>query len=109
MEQGDIMGHAFMGEVVEIGKEVKNLKPGGRVVVPFAISYGQCFFCKKSTTSLCENSNPNSWLAEKLWGHSPAGLFGYSHLSGGFAGAGGVRASALCGCGTGQDRERLYG
>ena len=86
MEQGDILGHEFMGEVVETGKEVRNLKVGDRVVVPFPISCGKCFFCTQGMFSLCENSNPNSWLAEKLWGHSPAGLFGYSHLLGGFAG-----------------------
>ncbi|HLK66768.1 MAG TPA: zinc-dependent alcohol dehydrogenase [Bryobacteraceae bacterium] len=86
MEQGDIMGHEFMGEVVETGKNVRKLKVGDRVVVPFAISCGKCFFCKQQLWSLCENSNPNAWMAEKLWGHSPAGLFGYSHLLGGFAG-----------------------
>lgn len=86
MQAGDIMGHEFMGEVVETGPAVKDLKVGDRVVVPFAISCGQCFFCQKGMTSLCENSNPNAWLVEKLWGHSPAGLFGYSHMLGGFAG-----------------------
>jgi len=86
MEQGDILGHEFMGEVVETGKDVNNLKAGDRVIVPFNISCGQCFFCNRTMFSLCENSNPNAWMAEKLWGHSPAGLFGYSHLLGGFAG-----------------------
>jgi threonine dehydrogenase-like Zn-dependent dehydrogenase len=86
MEQGDIVGHEFMGEVMEVGRDVKNLKPGDRVVVPFPIACGQCFFCQRGETSLCENSNPNAWMAEKLWGHSPAGLFGYSHLLVGFAG-----------------------
>src|SRR5581483_335243 len=86
MQHGDVLGHEFMGEVVETGKSVKNLKRGDRVVVPFAIACGQCFFCKRQLWSLCENSNPNAWLAEKMWGHSPAGLFGYSHLLGGFAG-----------------------
>ena len=86
MEQGDIVGHEFMGEVVEVGPAVKNLKVGDRVVVPFPIACGECFFCKRGMTSLCENSNPNAWMAEKMWGHSPAGLFGYSHLTGGFAG-----------------------
>ena len=86
MEQGDVMGHEFMGEVVETGKSVRNLRVGDRVVVPFAIACGQCFFCQKQLWSLCGNTNPNAWLAEKLWGHSPAGLFGYSHLLGGFAG-----------------------
>ena len=86
MEKGDIVGHEFMGEVVEAGPGVKNLKVGDRVVVPFPIACGSCFFCKRELTSLCENSNPNAELAEKMWGHSPAGLFGYSHLLGGFAG-----------------------
>lgn len=86
MKSGDILGHEFMGEVVELGPEVKNLKVGDRVVVPFTISCGNCFFCKKDLWSLCDNSNPNAWMAEKLYGHSPAGLFGYSHLLGGYAG-----------------------
>jgi threonine dehydrogenase-like Zn-dependent dehydrogenase len=75
-----------MGEVVETGPGVQNLKPGDRVVVPFPIACGSCFFCKQQMTSLCENSNPNAWMAEKMWGHSPSGIFGYSHLLGGFAG-----------------------
>jgi len=86
MQAGDIVGHEFMGEIVEVGKSVSKLKVGDRVVVPFPISCGKCFFCEKQMYSLCENSNPNAWLAEKMWGHSPAGLFGYSHLLGGFAG-----------------------
>jgi len=86
MEQGDIMGHEFMGEVVEIGPEVKKLKAGDRVVVAFPIACGECFFCQKELYSLCENSNPNAWMAEKFFGHSTAGIFGYSHLTGGFAG-----------------------
>jgi len=86
MKPGDILGHEFMGEVVELGPEVKNLKVGDRVVVPFTISCGSCFFCNKQLWSLCDNSNPNSWMAEKLFGHSPSGLFGYSHLLGGYAG-----------------------
>jgi len=86
MEKGDILGHEFMGEVVDIGPSVKNLKVGDRVVVPFPIACGQCFFCQKGLFSLCENSNPNAVLAEKMWGHSPAGIYGYSHLLGGFAG-----------------------
>lgn len=86
MMRGDILGHEFMGEVVELGRAVKNLKIGDRVVVPFPIACGTCFFCKKQLTSLCENSNPNAWMAEKLWGYSPSGLFGYSHLLGGYAG-----------------------
>ncbi|MGF1588955.1 MAG: zinc-dependent alcohol dehydrogenase [Pleurocapsa sp.] len=86
MESGDILGHEFMGEVVETGKEVKNLQKGDRVVIPFTISCGGCFFCQKDLWSLCDNSNPNAWMAEKLYGHSPAGLYGYSHLLGGYAG-----------------------
>jgi len=86
MESGDIVGHESMGEVVETGSSVTNLKVGDRVVVPFTISCGECFFCKRGYFSGCERSNPNKAKAEKLWGHSPAGLFGYSHLLGGFPG-----------------------
>ncbi len=86
MESGDVIGHEFMGEVVEVGRGVQNLQKGDRVVVPFPISCGGCFSCQRGLFSLCENSNPNAWMAEKLWGHSPAGLFGYSHLLGGYAG-----------------------
>jgi len=86
MVKGDILGHQFMGEVVEVGSAVKNLKAGDRVVVPFPIACGNCFFCQRELYSLCENSNPNAWMAEKLWGYSPCGIFGYSHLLGGYAG-----------------------
>jgi threonine dehydrogenase-like Zn-dependent dehydrogenase len=86
MMAGDILGHEFMGEVVEVGRGVSNLKVGDRVVNPFPIACGNCFFCQGQEFSLCENSNPNAWIAEKLWGHSPAGLFGYSHMLGGYAG-----------------------
>jgi threonine dehydrogenase-like Zn-dependent dehydrogenase len=86
MERGDILGHEFMGEVVEVGRAVKNLAVGDRVVVPFPIACGNCAMCRRDLFSLCENSNPNSWMASKLWGHSPAGIFGYSHLTGGYAG-----------------------
>ncbi len=86
MAAGDILGHEFMGEVVEVGSAVHNLSVGDRVVVPFTIACGNCFFCQRGLTSLCENSNPNALAAEKLWGHSPSGLFGYSHLLGGYAG-----------------------
>jgi len=84
--EGDILGHEFMGEVVELGSEVKNLQKGDRVVVPFTIACGQCFFCKKTMWSLCDNSNPNAGMAEKMYGFTPSGLFGYSHLLGGYAG-----------------------
>jgi threonine dehydrogenase-like Zn-dependent dehydrogenase len=86
MQAGDILGHEFMGEVVELGSAVKNLQIGDRVVVPFTISCGNCFFCQRDLWSLCDNSNPNAWMAEKMYGHSPAGLFGYSHMLGGYAG-----------------------
>jgi threonine dehydrogenase-like Zn-dependent dehydrogenase len=86
MEKGDILGHEFMGEVVEVGSEVKNLSTGDRVVASFPISCGNCFFCQKQMFSLCENSNPNAPVAQKLFGHSPAGIYGYSHMLGGFAG-----------------------
>jgi threonine dehydrogenase-like Zn-dependent dehydrogenase len=75
-----------MGEVVEVGPGVTNLKPGDRVVVPFPIACGTCFYCRRQLWSLCDNSNPNAWMAEELWGYSPAGIFGYSHLLGGYAG-----------------------
>jgi threonine dehydrogenase-like Zn-dependent dehydrogenase len=86
MKKGDILGHEFMGEVVEVGSGVKNLNPGDRVVVPFPIACGNCFFCTNGLWSLCDNSNPNAAMAEALYGHSPAGIFGYSHLLGGYAG-----------------------
>ncbi|MBI1891219.1 MAG: glutathione-dependent formaldehyde dehydrogenase [Burkholderiales bacterium] len=86
MEKGDILGHEFMGEVVDLGSAVHNLKIGDRVVVPFPIACGRCYFCQEKLYSVCENSNPNAWMAEKTWGHSPAGIFGYSHLTGGYAG-----------------------
>lgn len=86
MEHGDILGHETMGEVVEVGSDNRKLKVGDRVVVPFTISCGECFFCKKGFYSGCERSNPDKAKAAKLWGHSPAGLFGYSHLLGGYAG-----------------------
>ncbi|MFL5475420.1 MAG: zinc-dependent alcohol dehydrogenase [Gemmatimonadales bacterium] len=86
MEKGDVLGHEFMGEVVEIGSSVRNLKVGDRVVVPFPIACGACAACDAQMFSLCENSNPNAWIAEKLLGHSPSGIFGYSHMLGGFAG-----------------------
>ncbi len=88
LEQGDILGHEFMGEVVETGPAVnkEKLKAGERVVVPFTIACGHCFSCEDQLWSLCDNSNPNAWVAEKLMGYSPSGLFGYTHMMGGYAG-----------------------
>jgi threonine dehydrogenase-like Zn-dependent dehydrogenase len=86
MKKGDILGHEFMGEVVETGKGVQNLNVGDRVVVPFPIACGSCWHCENQMWSLCENSNPNAGMAEKLFGHTTAGIFGYSHLTGGYAG-----------------------
>src|SRR3954468_15331564 len=86
MERGDVLGHETMGEVVEVGAENTRLRKGDRVVVPFTIACGECFFCQRGYFSGCERSNPNAAKAAKLWGHSPAGLFGYSHLLGGFPG-----------------------
>jgi threonine dehydrogenase-like Zn-dependent dehydrogenase len=86
MQAGDILGHEFMGEVVDVGSAIKSLRPGDRVVVPFTICCGGCAFCQQQLWSLCDNSNPNAYWAEEVYGHSGAGLFGYSHLYGGFAG-----------------------
>jgi len=86
MESGDIVGHECMGEVVDVGRDNKALKVGDRVVVPFTIACGECFFCTKGFFSGCERSNPNAKMAEKMWGHSPAGLMGYSHMLGGYSG-----------------------
>ena len=88
MEQGDIMGHEFMGEVVEVGAGINKdkLKVGDRVVVPFTIACGRCFFCERQLWSCCDNSNPNYWIAEQMMGSSPSGLFGYTHMTGGYAG-----------------------
>ncbi|GAA2850414.1 zinc-dependent alcohol dehydrogenase [Streptosporangium fragile] len=86
MKKGDILGHEFMGEVVEVGPEVKTLRVGDRVVVPFPIACGNCGACEHGLYSVCENSNPNAGLAEKFMGHSPSGIFGYSHMLGGYPG-----------------------
>jgi threonine dehydrogenase-like Zn-dependent dehydrogenase len=86
MRSGDILGHEFMGEVVEVGHGVNNLARGDRVIVPFPIACGRCWFCSNDLWSCCDNSNPNAAIAEKLYGFSPSGLFGYSHMMGGYAG-----------------------
>jgi threonine dehydrogenase-like Zn-dependent dehydrogenase len=86
MRRGDILGHEFMGEVVDVGHGVRNLKRGDRVIVPFPIACGNCFFCRNERWSCCDNSNPNAEIAEKLYGFTPSGLFGYSHMMGGYAG-----------------------
>ena len=86
MESGDILGHEFMGIVEEVGSEVKKLKRGDRVVVPFTIACGNCFFCNKDLWSLCDNTNPNARICETMYGYSGSALFGYSHIYGGYAG-----------------------
>lgn len=86
MREGDVLGHEAMGEVIEVGSAVENLQEGDRVVVPFTISCGSCWFCGHDLYSLCDNSNPNAEIARKMMGQSPAGLFGYSHMLGGYAG-----------------------
>ncbi len=86
MRAGDVLGHEFMGEVVDLGSEVQELEVGDRVLVPFPIACGGCFFCERGEFSLCDNSNPHSELSEAAYGASPAGLYGYSHAFGGYAG-----------------------
>jgi threonine dehydrogenase-like Zn-dependent dehydrogenase len=86
MKRGDILGHEFMGEVVAVGSQNTRLKIGDRVVVPFTIACGRCFFCERDLWAACDNSNPNAWMVEALYGYSPSGLFGYSHMLGGYAG-----------------------
>ncbi len=86
MREGDILGHEFMGEVGDVGEAVENVAVGDRVVVPFTIACGHCWFCHRQDFSLCDNSNPNAWMAELVYGHSTSGIYGYSHLLGGYAG-----------------------
>jgi threonine dehydrogenase-like Zn-dependent dehydrogenase len=86
LEKGDILGHEFMGEVIEVGPKVKKIRVGDRVVVPFTISCGQCIHCARQQFSVCDNTNPNWHVAESMMGFSPAGIFGYSHMTGGYAG-----------------------
>ena len=105
--RGDVLGHETMGEVVEVGRGNKKLKVGDRVVVPFTISCGECFFCQRGYYSGCERSNPECGKAAKLWGHSPAGLFGYSHLLGGYPGGQAEYLRVpLCRCRTDQGAGR---
>src|SRR5207249_8351648 len=86
MKSGDILGDEFMGEVVEVGGEVKKLSKGDWIVAPCSIACGQCFFCERELWSLCDNTNPNAWIADAAYGYSGAGLFGYSHMYGGYPG-----------------------
>jgi threonine dehydrogenase-like Zn-dependent dehydrogenase len=86
MMRGDVLGHEFMGEVVEVGSEVRNLGVGDRVIVPFPIGCGRCWFCQNGLWSACDNTNPNAWMIEALTGFSTAGIYGYSHMYGGYAG-----------------------
>jgi threonine dehydrogenase-like Zn-dependent dehydrogenase len=86
MEKGDVMGHETMGEVVEIGTGVRKLKVGDKIVIPFDIGCGKCHHCREEEYSACDNSNPNAIMAEKVYGQSGAGIFGYSHMFGGYAG-----------------------
>jgi threonine dehydrogenase-like Zn-dependent dehydrogenase len=86
MQRGDILGHETVGRVVEVGRDVEGLRVGDRVVVPFPIACGKCWFCEHGLWAACDNTNPNAWMAEKMWGYSPAGIFGYSHMLGGYAG-----------------------
>jgi threonine dehydrogenase-like Zn-dependent dehydrogenase len=87
MQKGDILGHEIVGEVVELGSEVRNLAIGDRVVVVSIIACGRCWYCKNQEYSLCDNSNPNAAMMEKVYNFSTAGIFGYSHMFGGYAGA----------------------
>src|SRR5947209_14107799 len=87
IQPGDIVGHEFMGEVVETGSAITNLHVGDRVVVPSVIACGNCWYCQRQLWSLCDNTNPNAWIAEGLFGYSGSGIFGYSHAFGGYAGS----------------------
>ena len=86
MKTGDVLGHEFLGEVVAVGSGVDNLRPGDRVAVPFPIACGNCYYCQHELFSLCDNSTPNAWITENLYGQPSGGLFGYSHMLGGYAG-----------------------
>jgi threonine dehydrogenase-like Zn-dependent dehydrogenase len=87
MRAGDVLGHEFLGEIVEVGRAVRQRKVGDRVVVPSFIACGNCWYCKQELYSLCDNGNPDPGITEGLWGQSPGGCFGYSHAVGGFAGS----------------------
>ncbi|HEX2988335.1 MAG TPA: alcohol dehydrogenase catalytic domain-containing protein, partial [Chloroflexota bacterium] len=87
VQPGDIVGHEFMGEIVEVGSGVTNLQPGDRVVVPSPIACGECYFCKQQLWSLCDNSNPNAWMSEAIMGYTTSAIYGYSHALGGYAGS----------------------
>ena len=87
IQPGDIVGHEFMGEVVVVGPAISNLRVGDRVVVPSVIACGRCWYCSRELWSLCDNTNPNAWMAEGLFGYSGSGIFGYSHVYGGYAGS----------------------
>ncbi len=97
MEKGDVLGHEFMGEVVEVGRDNHKLKVGDRVVVPFTIACGHCYFCKEQMWSLCDNSNPNAWMAEKLYGFSGSGpVWLFTHVWRISRRTGRVRARPVC-------------
>ncbi|MBB5115709.1 zinc-dependent alcohol dehydrogenase [Micromonospora echinospora] len=87
MREGDVLGHEFMGEVVETGPDVRRISVGDRVVVGSVVACGSCWYCRTEQFSLCDNSNPQPVFTEKLWGHSPAGILGYSHAAGGYSGS----------------------
>ena len=87
MAKGDVLGHEMVGEIVEVGTEVRRVQRGDRVVVPSMVACGECFFCKREEYSLCDNTNPKPWLAEGLWGHATCGIYGYGHMTGGYAGS----------------------
>ena len=86
LQPGDIIGHEFMGDIAEVGPAVTNLKTGDRVVVPSFIVCGKCAYCQQGLFSLCDNSNPNAWMADAVLGYSLAGVFGYTKVGGGYAG-----------------------
>jgi threonine dehydrogenase-like Zn-dependent dehydrogenase len=87
MREGDVIGHEFMGEVVEVGSEVRSIRPGDRVVVPSFISCGRCEYCASELFSLCDNTNPNGELQQEVLGYPTAGIYGYTHAFGGYAGS----------------------